>query len=76
MLARGAVAESLTPAPIASTPISHATMFSGAWPGQHGITSVSLPGAGIADDPRSGFTVPTAVDRLWTIAQRAGLHVV
>src|SRR5262245_8379237 len=44
MTRRGAVARSMTPAAISSTPVSHPTLFSGAWPAAHGITGVSVPG--------------------------------
>ena len=74
--AQGLVAESMTPAAVSSTPVSHATIFSGAWPARHGITGVSLPGETLTGELRSGFDVATSVDRLWTVAQRAGKRVV
>ena len=73
---RGGVAESMTPAAVSSTPVSHPTMFSGAWPSTHGITGVSLPSADLAGDLRSAFAAPSAVDRLWAVAQRAGKRVI
>jgi predicted AlkP superfamily phosphohydrolase/phosphomutase len=74
MKRRGLVAAGMTPAAISSTPVSHATMFSGVWPGRHGVTGVVVPGPDMSDG-RRGFVVPTAVDRLWTIAQQAGKRV-
>ena len=73
---QGLMAESMTPPSVASTPVSHPTLFSGAWPGRHGITGASLPGAAIADELVAGFNIKTDVDRLWTIAERAGKRVV
>jgi hypothetical protein len=73
---RGTVAESMTPAAISSTPVSHPTMFSGVWPGVHGITGVALPGATIDATFRNAFALPTAVPRLWNLAQDAGKRVV
>jgi predicted AlkP superfamily phosphohydrolase/phosphomutase len=73
---RGVVAESMTPAAVSSTPVSHPTMFSGAWPSTHGITGVALPSADINGDLRIGFSVPSAVDRLWAVAQRGGKRVI
>lgn len=73
---QGLVAASMTPAAISSTPVSHPTMFSGTWPGAHGVTGVGLPSNDISGDIRSGFTIPTSVDRLWTVAMRAGKRVV
>lgn len=74
--AHGLVAESMTPPAVSSTPVSHATMFTGAWPERHGITGVTLPGDDIGGNLRSGFAIETSVDRLWTILQRAGKRVV
>lgn len=76
IIKRGTVAESMTPAAISSTPVSHATIFSGAWPGEHGVTGVSIPGEEIDSNVRIGFTVPTSVDRLWNVVERAGKRVV
>ena len=73
---RGFVAESMTPAAVSSTPVSHPTMFSGTWPAAHGITGVGLPSGDIGGDLRSAFAIPTAVDRLWAVAQRAGKRVI
>ena len=73
---RGLVAQSMTPPAVASTPVSHPTLFTGAWPERHGITGVTLPAEDIAGEVRSGFAAATSVDRLWTIAQRAGKRVV
>lgn len=76
-VSRGLVAESMTPINVASTPPSHASLYSGVTPGRHGIVGVSLPSFEDARArPRSGFLAPTAVDRLWTLAQRAGKRVV
>lgn len=75
MKARGVVAASMTPEAISSTPVSHATLFSGTWPAEHGIASVAMPGAEIGGELRRGFSVPTDVDRLWTVAQKAGKRV-
>ena len=72
----GLVAESMTPAAVSSTPVSHPTMFSGAWPSTHGITGVALPSGDITGDLRNAFSVPSAVDRLWAVAQRAGRRVI
>ena len=76
MAKRGTVAESMTPAAISSTPVSHPTMFSGVWPGRHGITGVALPGDAIDSNVRIGFAIPTAVGRLWNLAQDSGKRVV
>lgn len=73
---RGVVAESMTPAAVSSTPVSHPTMFSGVWPSTHGITGVALPSGDITGDLRNAFSVPSAVDRLWAVAQRAGKRVI
>ena len=71
MARRGAVAASMTPASVSSTPVSHATLFTGAWPSTHGITGVAMPGTRLDGDLQSGFAAPTSVPRLWTIAQNA-----
>lgn len=76
MTRRGAVATSMTPAAISSTPVSHPTMFSGAWPSAHGITGVAMPSDDLGGDVQSGFAVPSAVPRLWNVAQAAGKRVV
>jgi predicted AlkP superfamily phosphohydrolase/phosphomutase len=73
---RGAVAKSMTPAAVSSTPVSHPTLFTGAWPSTHGITGVSVPGDDLGGDLRSGFSLPTSVPRLWNVAQAAGKRVV
>src|SRR5947209_8691039 len=69
MARRGAVAASMTPASVSSTPVSHATLFTGAWPSMHGITGVAMPGTRLDGDLQSGFAAPTSVPRLWTVAQ-------
>lgn len=76
MIRRGAVAASMTPAAISSTPVSHPTIFSGAWPSAHGITGVAVPGDDLGGDVQSGFAMPSAVPRLWNVAQAAGKRVV
>jgi len=76
MTRRGAVAASMTPAAVSSTPVSHPTLFTGAWPAAHGITGVAIPGDDLGGDLQSGFAVATAVPRLWNIAQEAGKRVV
>jgi predicted AlkP superfamily phosphohydrolase/phosphomutase len=76
MTKRGTVAASMAPAAVSSTPVSHPTMFSGAWPGTHGITGVGLPGEEIGSTLRVAFGVPTSVDRLWNVVERAGKRVV
>ncbi len=75
MTRQGSVAKSMTPAAISSTPVSHPTLFSGAWPSVHGITGVNVPGQDLGD-LQSGFAMLTAVPRLWNIAQDAGKRVV
>jgi len=76
MARHGFAAASMTPAAVSSTPVSHATMFSGTWPGRHGIAGVNMPGEDLGGDLRNGFAAPAAVDRLWTVAQQAGKRVV
>jgi predicted AlkP superfamily phosphohydrolase/phosphomutase len=76
MRKRGTVAKSMTPAAISSTPVSHPTLFTGAWPSAHGITGVGIPGDDLGGDLLSGFAVPTSVPRLWNVAQEAGKRVV
>lgn len=73
---RGVVAKSMTPAAVSSTPVSHPTLFSGAWPSAHGITGVSVPGDDLGGDLQSGFSLPTSVPRLWSVARAAGKRVV
>lgn len=70
--ARGLVAESMDPPSIASTPVSHATMYTGAWPDENGITGVGLPSDTIAGDLRPGFGIATDVARVWSLVNRAG----
>lgn len=72
---RGVAAEGMRPPDVASTPVSHATIYTGTWPSTHGVTGVGLPGESISAPARSGFTIPTSVDRLWTVAQQAGRRV-
>ena len=74
--ARGLTADSMTPAAVSSTPVSHATLFAGAWPDRHGITGVAVPGDDVTGPVQSGFAMGTDVERLWTIAKRAGKRVV
>ena len=75
MTKRGYAAAGMTPAAVSSTPVSHPTIFTGAWPQQNGITGVAMPGKDLGDTV-SGFVAPTSIDRLWTIAQQSGKHVV
>lgn len=37
MASRGVIADGMTPADVTSTPISHATIYTGAWPAVHGV---------------------------------------
>jgi predicted AlkP superfamily phosphohydrolase/phosphomutase len=76
MRRHGFVAASVTPSAVSSTPVSHPTIFSGTWPGTHGVTGVALPGQSLTGELRSGFNVPTSVDRLWNVVQNAGKRVV
>ncbi len=77
IVSTGSFADGMTPQNIASTPVSHATIYSGSLPSQHGIVGVSLPAADRIDgNVRSGFAIATDVPRLWNIVQQAGKRVV
>lgn len=75
-LRRGAVAESMTPAAVSSTPVSHPTLFTGTWPSTHGITGPAALGDDLDAELKSAFALPTSVPRIWSLAQQAGKRVV
>ncbi len=63
------------PAPNCQTPPSLATLFTGTWPEEHGVTGFRVPSAGHAGESVSGFA-PGACRRpaVWERAGRAGLR--
>ncbi len=79
MMARGTWAEALDPVNVSSTPIVHASLYSGTWPAAHGIVGVSVPILGgdirAEGEASNGFSAPTERDRIWTLAARHGKRV-
>ncbi len=59
------------------TAVGHATLYTGAWPADHGITGTDIVAQGSAlDEPVSGFTsTELRAEPLWITAARQGLRV-
>ena len=77
MRARGTVAAARPAHPNCQTPPSLATLFTGAWPSEHGVTGYTVPGAGdgVAEhvsgfDPRFP-AVPTVWETAWERDRRS-----
>jgi len=74
----GVFAESMTPAAISATAVSHISLFTGVHPNAHGVVgnNILMPGEEIKS-PRgtSGFSAPIETETLWSAALRQGKNV-
>ncbi|WP_019058513.1 alkaline phosphatase family protein [Streptomyces prunicolor] len=74
--AAGITAAARPPAPNCQTPPSLATLFTGAWPEQHGVTGFRVPGTGGPVEESSAAFAPgrCAAPPVWRTAAEAGLR--
>ncbi|KPI03545.1 type I phosphodiesterase/nucleotide pyrophosphatase [Actinobacteria bacterium OK074] len=74
--ASGVSAAARPPAPNCQTPPSLATLFTGTWPAEHGVTGFRIPSpTGQFADSVSGFAPEVCRSpAVWETAGRAGLH--
>ncbi|KPI16960.1 type I phosphodiesterase/nucleotide pyrophosphatase [Actinobacteria bacterium OK074] len=74
--AAGVGAAAHPPAPNCQTPPSLATLFTGTWPEEHGVTGFRIPGTGGAVEESAAAFAPgrCAVPTVWQRAAEAGLR--